>query len=116
MSRHRKSRVLARLAHIGVLLALLAGWQSALLHPIGHVDERGAFVHPNHDHSRSGKSSDPSAQLCDALAALTACAFAPLGNLAVVSGAGIALGLQKPGPLLAASAPPFFAQAPPSFL
>ena len=109
-------KVSAGLAHIVLLVALLAGWQSALLHPIDHVDQQGQFVHPTHDHSDTGRNSDSSAQLCDALAALTACVFAATSTFAVDPSAEIALALRGLGPLLVAAAPPFFAQAPPTLL
>jgi len=58
----------------GVLaLALLVAWQNALVHPLEHVDEAGAFVHLDDGHDgehRNGIAGDP---LCDAVAALTAC-------------------------------------------
>ncbi|HEY1289093.1 MAG TPA: hypothetical protein VGF58_12260 [Burkholderiales bacterium] len=51
---------------------LLAGWQAALQHPIQHVDSKGGLVHVGDGHS--GKKSPDGSKLCDALAALTACA------------------------------------------
>jgi hypothetical protein len=59
--------VLARLARVFLAVALLAGWQSALQHPIEHVDELGELVHRHGGHSDEG--AEP---LCDLLAALTA--------------------------------------------
>jgi hypothetical protein len=61
--------VLARLARVFLAVALLAGWQSALHHPIEHVDELGEFVH-----LRGGHSDEGAELLCDLLAALAACA------------------------------------------
>jgi hypothetical protein len=63
--------VLARLARAFLVVALLAGWQAALQHPLEHVDELGAFVHL---HSGSHGENPEAGPLCDALAALTACA------------------------------------------
>jgi hypothetical protein len=37
--------VLVRLARLFLVVALLAGWQSALVHPLSHVDEQGQLVH-----------------------------------------------------------------------
>jgi hypothetical protein len=60
--------VLLHLARLFLVIALLAGWQSALVHPLAHVDEQGRLVHLG---AGSKTSSDAS---CDVLAALTACA------------------------------------------
>jgi hypothetical protein len=60
----------ARLARILLVIALLAGWQAALQHPIEHVDEAGSFVHLHDGHSDDSER----AASCDLLAALTACA------------------------------------------
>jgi hypothetical protein len=90
-------------ARLFLVVALLAGWQAALQHPIEHVDERGALVHvPGDEH-------DP---LCDLLAALTACvperaaAFPPVAS-------------QYPHPACpeavarAVEPPPFLSRGPP---
>jgi hypothetical protein len=95
------------LARIVLVAALLAGWQAALLHPIEHVDEHGAFVHPQGGHSEDG------APLCDQLAALTACtgqAPAPCGAFQ----SDYQLPAASPGAPRLAEAPPFFAQGPPA--
>jgi hypothetical protein len=91
-------------------LALLAGWQSALLHPLQHVDKNGALVHlggggaGDHEPGKSG--------LCDVLAALAAClAGAPLAVACVDSGQR-SLPSHHAEPR-AAQAPPFLAQGPP---
>jgi len=57
-----------RIGRVLLALALLAGWQAALEHPIAHVDAAGELVH-RHD----GHAPGPG-ELCDVLAALTACA------------------------------------------
>ena len=70
---------LARTLRILLAVALLAAWQNALLHPIAHVDEAGAFVHVagGHDNeSRNGNAADP---LCDAVGAIATCVGAPAG-------------------------------------
>lgn len=61
--------MLARIARVLLALALIAAWQSALQHPVEHVDELGEFVHLHGGHSDKG--GEP---LCDLLAALTTCA------------------------------------------
>jgi hypothetical protein len=106
-----------RLAHVLLALALLAAWQAALLHPLEHVDSQGALVHVAERHSQGGSdpSPEPSSKLCDALAALTACApDAPstLGEASAVHETPV----QVAGAPRAAQAPPFFAQGPPALL
>jgi hypothetical protein len=100
--------VLARLARVLLVVALLAGWQAALQHPIEHVDGLGEFVHLHSGHSDDGSP------LCDTLAALTACVpdalvlsesyFPP--NFATLS-------QSHDAPRLA-QAPPFLSQGPPA--
>jgi hypothetical protein len=105
--------VLRRLAPVFLTLALLAGWQGALLHPLQHFDEYGALVHLADGHAgdqKPGKSG-----LCDALAALAACvAGAPL-FLAYVDCVQQPLA-SHPFEPRAAQAPPFLAQGPPPLL
>jgi hypothetical protein len=107
---------LRRLGFVLLAAVVVAGWQVALLHPVEHVDERGGFVHAASDHSRSEDGSGPSGLLCDALAALTACASPAPAVPAALSSAEGALPLLDAGPLLPSPAPPFFAQAPPALL
>ena|SRR5688572_30202211 len=106
-------QVLARLL---LVLALLAGWQAALVHPLEHVDEHGRLVHAGDGREDGGDaSSDPSATLCDALSALTACAVH--AGLAVA-----ALAVERrhfsflAGRLRRADPPPFLSQGPPALL
>jgi hypothetical protein len=107
----------ACLGRLVLVLALLAGWQAALLHPLEHVDDHGHLVHVVDQHSHDdGDSSDPSSKLCDAFAALTACA--PDGAIVFL---GCSPASQKASFVFesaprAAEAPPFLAQAPPTFL
>jgi hypothetical protein len=98
--------VLARLARVLLIAALLAGWQAALVHPLEHSDGHGGLVHLGGDHSDGS-------ELCDALAALTACA--PHANLAFDAPAPArdsALSAETEWRL--AEAPPFLAQGPPA--
>jgi len=98
--------VLARLARGLLALVLLAAWQAALVHPIEHVDELGAFVHSQSGHSDEGSP------LCDELAALTACA----AHAQVVFGE-LRSDYESPsypqGAPRVAQAPPFLSQGPP---
>jgi len=104
------SRFLGRLV---LAAALLAAWQSALVHPLEHSDGRGGFVHlsDGHDHERKSDASG----LCDALAALTACASdAPQGAFEFELVESIPL--HSAAALRAADAPPFRSQGPPALL
>jgi hypothetical protein len=105
--------VLSRLARIILAAALLAGWQGALLHPLQHFDKQGGFVHLADGHSgdqKTGKSA-----LCDALAALTACAgYAPITAACIDCRHHSSSPYQAE--LRAAQAPPFLSQGPPALL
>jgi hypothetical protein len=99
--------VIARLARVLLVVALLAGWQAALLHPLHHADGQG-LVH------LGGKPSDKSAD-CDALAALAACApQAQLDFELPVPGRVSPLSSTTEWRL--AQPPPFLAQGPPALL
>ena len=102
--------VLRLSVRIFLILALLAGWQAALQHPIEHVDALGGFVHQN-----DGGSQDPnSGPLCDALAALTACAPpVAFAAVAVEPPAHRLPSLEARAPRVA-EAPPFLSQGPPA--
>ena len=79
------------------------------MHPIQHVDERDQLIH------RHGSHSDEEGSLCDALAALTACASSVLvlsPTHAPQPGASVHL----PDAPRLAQAPPFLAQGPPPAL
>jgi hypothetical protein len=106
--------VLARLTRVFLAVALLAAWQGALLHPIDHVDEHGGFVHLADGHSHGGDST-AAGNLCDALAALTACAPGAL-QCFVFEPAEDSLSTVSQGAPRLAEAPPFLAQAPPILL
>ena len=96
-----------RLARLFLVVALLAGWQSALVHPLSHVDGQGKLVHLDEGSKGSGNAS------CDVLAALTACAPQASTILAVSPSS-----YQSPIDLVAepraAAAPPFLSQGPPA--
>lgn len=104
------------LARLLLVLALAAGWQAALVHPLEHVDEHGHPVHAGGGHAHDDDpSSDPSAKLCDALAALMA--FATAGELPIALEAArsrhfgfLAQRLRRADP------PPFLSQGPPALL
>jgi hypothetical protein len=101
------------LARLVLAAALLAAWQSALVHPLKHVDELGGFVHlaDGHEH---GKKSNPSG-LCDVLAALSACASGATNVFAAVSSVQEVPHHFHSAPR-AAEAPPFLSQGPPVVL
>ncbi len=79
--------MIARIAPVLLAVCLLAGWQSAALHPLRHVDENGRLVHLSDSHPKPDKrsSSDPASKLCNALAALTACVDSAAPVLAFLS-------------------------------
>ena len=87
----------SQVIRVAVLVALLAGWQAALEHPISHVGEQAE----NHG------------SLCDELAALAICA-PQVAALPIVTQAAH----PPPSPLnrqapRIADAPPFLSQGPP---
>jgi len=100
------------LGRLVLAAALLAAWQSALVHPLAHVDEHGGFVHLS-DGSEQGKKKSDASGLCDVLAALTALASgspqlfdAPVSSVQVLA--------VHSGAPRAAEAPPFLSQGPPT--
>ena len=102
-----------RLARLLLALALLAGWQAALLHPLQHLDDNGQYVHPGGD---SGKSKPAKLLACDTLAALAACLPqmpAALSPLCCPHDSPPSRGRSL---WLAAAAPPFLSQGPPASL
>jgi hypothetical protein len=101
------SRLLARLV---LAAALLAAWQGALVHPLEHVNGHGGFVHLADGHD--GERNPDASGLCDALAALTACAFAGVKFSVAVSSSQVVLA-HYDDTSLAAEAPPFLSQGPP---
>ena len=113
---------LARLARVFLAVALFAVGQSALLHPLEHVDEQGHFVHLNGmdggdargENERHDGPSDPSDKLGDSLSALTACAAGappPSGSEQVET---YSFPSAFQGAPRVAEAPPFLSQGPPA--
>ncbi|HEX9397469.1 MAG TPA: hypothetical protein VF943_12115 [Burkholderiales bacterium] len=100
------SQVIARLA---LAAAFVLAGQAALLHPLTHVDQKGSLVHV------PGKDKTPG-KLCDALAALAACAPDATPQAFVVleftESFPVAY-LRVPRP---AEPPPFLSQGPPALL
>jgi hypothetical protein len=88
------------------VLALLAGWQSALLHPLQHADESGALIH-------LGGEPKAGSELCDALGALTACAPESLFRFEPPTPRQDAA-LSSVTEFRLPEPPPFFAQGPPA--
>jgi hypothetical protein len=107
--------MLTRLARVFVAAALLAGWQSALVHPLVHVDKSVAFVHLADGHEQQKqKKSDPSG-LCDVLAALAACVSGAPQLVAPVSSSQ-QVPQHSSAVLRTAEAPPFLSRGPPAVL
>jgi hypothetical protein len=105
--------LLARLARVILAVALLAGWQAALLHPLEHSDAHGGLVHLGD--GRPGTPQSDGSQLCDALAALTACAPHTQSAFEPPVPDRHKLSSSETGRRLA-DAPPFLAQGPPALL
>jgi hypothetical protein len=91
-----------------LLLALVAGWQAALLHPITHVDADGGLVH-RHDGQSPGAG-----ELCDALAALTTCASDFSHPFTASAQVADAVQFWRNGAPRTADALPFLSQGPPA--
>ena len=108
--------VSSSLGRVFLAIALLAGWQAALEHPVRHVDELGEFVHLHDGHSHDDGDSEGSqgGTLCDALAALTACAAdAPQPLIASRQCEYSVASWNEAAPRVA-DAPPFLSQGPPA--
>jgi hypothetical protein len=104
-----------RLARLLLALALLAGWQAALVHPLKHLDAQGGYVHLGAADSKDGKSGRADG-LCDAIAALATCA-ASAGTKIAPPCCRDASPAARDGALrLAAASPPFLSQGPPASL
>jgi len=109
--------MIARTLRLALIVALLAAWQNVLLHPLGHLDSRGGFVHVAGgqlpDGSGKPGASDP---LCNAIAAVGAC----LGGTQAPSVAAVATSESVPeidgGAAHGATLLAYRSQAPPSFL
>jgi hypothetical protein len=101
------------LGRVLLCLVLLAGWQSALVHPLTHVDKNGGYVHLT-DGQPKPKKSDSSG-LCDVLAALAACVAGTM-QVSIAVSAAQDVPQRLPAGLLTAEAPPFLSQGPPTVL
>jgi hypothetical protein len=107
--------MLTRLARVFLAAVLLAGWQSALVHPLVHLDNHGGFVHLADGHEQQKqKKSDPSG-LCDVLAALAACLSGAPKLVAPVSSSQ-QVPQHSSDVLRIAEAPPFLSRGPPTVL
>lgn len=105
----------ARLARLLLALALLAGWQLALVHPLKHFDSQGGYVHLGGGQSKDGKSGRADG-LCDVIAALAACAPETGARVAPPCCRDASPAAFDAAFRLAASAPPFLSQGPPASL
>ena len=93
-----------------LLLALAAGWQAALLHPITHVDADGGLIHRHDGHSPGA------GELCDALAALTTCASGAAQSVLPSSALPYGFLSEPKSAPRTAEALPFLSQGPPAAL
>ena len=108
---------LSFLLRLSLAALLLAVWQGALLHPLQHVDAKGAFVHV------SGKHVPPvpgdrnaSKPLCDAIAAVVACVPGAAQAAAAPPAIADSISLRPALALLGAPPPAYRSQAPPALL
>ena len=106
-----------RALRILLALALLAVWQGALLHPLQHVDAKGAFVHVPGSHlPKSPGDKSGSSPSCDAITAVTACISGTAQPIvAAIAGGDTSFRRHAVAPLLA-PAPAYRSQAPPTLL
>ncbi len=116
--------ILALALRLFLALALLAAWQTALQHPIEHVDEHGRFVHlggadgsdTRGENQRRDGPPDPSEKLGDALASLAASAANAAGQPLALSGAAASIAVRPQGEPPASPAHHYRSQAPPGLL
>jgi hypothetical protein len=108
---------LNRMLRLSLAALLLAAWQSALMHPLVHVNSDGGFVHVG-----GGKGSQAPGEkklpnlLCDAMAAVAACVAGSGSTLAVAPQFGEQSFLSPVAALIGARPPAYRSQAPPSLL
>ena len=107
-------------AAVRMLLAamLIAAWQTALLHPLKHVDSGGGFVHlPGKHLPKAPADRHGPSPLCDAIAGVASCISDATGSLVVAIQVAE---LPRAGAGLAASGTvaslAYRSQAPPSVL
>jgi hypothetical protein len=108
---------LNRLLRLSLAALLLAVWQGALLHPLQHIDAKGAFVHVPGSHAPKVPGDRSSSKpLCDAIAAVSACVSGlPQAAPGALAGAESILARESVA-LFGAPPPAYRSQAPPSFL
>ena len=97
--------------------ALVAALQGALVHPLGHLNSSGGFVHLGGGHSPAGSGDKNGASpLCDAIAAVAACVGSS-ANSPLVALAGVEpLVVRHPAAPRSAESPAYRSQAPPLLL
>jgi hypothetical protein len=107
---------LNRLLRLSLVALLLAAWQSALLHPLLHVDANGGYVHvAGGQHVPGDKKKTPN-PLCDAIAAVVACVSGS-AQIAVAIDPGVeSIHPREAVALFGAPPPAYRSQAPPSLL
>jgi len=108
---------LSFLLRISLVALLCAAWQSALLHPLQHVDANGAFVHVPGSHVPKAPGDKGGASpYCDAIAAVAAC-VSSAAPLAVAAPAVADLDyLRDVAAPTRAPTPAYRSQAPPTLL
>jgi hypothetical protein len=105
------------LLRLALAALLLAVWQGALLHPLQHVDAKGAYLHvPGKLLSKAPGDKGSPNPLCDAIAAVAACVsgVAPPA-VSVVQGVET-VSRNDLVALIGARSPAYRSQAPPALL
>jgi len=108
---------LSFLLRISLVALLCAAWQSALLHPLQHVDANGVFVHVPGSHvPKAPGEKGGTSPSCDAIAAVAACVSgaAPLA-VAALPVADLVYLRDAAAPTRAPT-PAYRSQAPPTLL
>lgn len=105
------------LLRLSLAALLLAVWQGALLHPLQHVDAKGAFVHVSGKHlPKVPGDRNATNPLCDAIAAVAAC-VSGRAHVATQAVAAVEAVFARPAVALIAAPPPAYrSQAPPTLL
>jgi hypothetical protein len=109
---------LNRLLRLSLAALLLAAWQSALLHPLLHMDANGGYVHVADGHGAHvpGDKKKAPNPLCDAIAAVVACVSGS-AKIAVAIDPGVeSIRPREAVALFGAPPPAYRSQAPPLLL
>jgi hypothetical protein len=107
---------LSLLLRVALAALLCAALQSALLHPLKHLDAQGAYVHVGggHGHAPGGPGDKKGANpLCDTIAAVAACIGGSASAFFLALPGSESLELPRAGAPRGAPSPAYRSQAPP---